>query len=110
MARGRLPAAGHPSHFRLLASRLAGPVGVEDAESVKARVRRPESTPRMEAMDPGSTHVHVLSGMSASCAQLTLILRGALSARFGIETSSTPFLPLAWMPSALALSGSAKRR
>jgi hypothetical protein len=42
--------------------------------------------------------------------QLTLILRGAVSARFGIEISSTPFLPVAWMPSALALSGSAKRR
>jgi hypothetical protein len=63
-----------------------------------------------KALDSGSTHTPVLSGMRPSWPQLTLMRRGAVSARFGIETSSTPFRPVAWMPSALALSGRAKRR
>ena len=37
-------------------------------------------------------------------------LRGAVSGRFGMVISSTPFLPCARMPSGSALSGSAKRR
>ena len=41
---------------------------------------------------------------------VTLIRRGVVSGFFGIEISSTPCLPLALMPSASALSGSAKRR